>query len=792
MTKNLKQIILFSLILLSLKGYTQNEAANWFFGEQAGMTFNNGSPVSILGGELETEEGCSTISDKYGNLLFYSDGINVWNKNHIIMPNGNGLLGDFSSTQSALIVPKPNSDAIFYLFTVDDKAGVNGLRYSEVDLTLDNGLGDITSNKNILLTTPTAEKITAVEHANGVDIWVISHKWNSNEFIAYLVSNSGINTTPIISAIGSMHNDVNNSIGYLKASPNGQKIACVKSFENNETQIFDFDASTGILTNPITISNYTSNNFGPYGCEFSPDSKLLYISEIDRNNNSSKIHQYNLLPYTESAIISSDIIIAQENIDLGALQQALDGRIYIAKYGSQYLGVITNPNEIGLAANYISEGLYLNGNASQYGLPPFIQSYFYATNVFSNTCYGDTTSFEIESSSIINNITWNFGDPASGTDNTSTLTNPTHIYSTPGDYTITISIDTAGETQTIYRNLNISQTPPTLNLNPLMSCVLPLENAEYNLLSAIPTSATNNNISFFENQNDAENNINAIFNITNYENSLNLNTIYVRLENNNFGDCYSVSELELIANLIPEIEETETVIFCKNSGFDFATLTVGNLPGILSDYSFLWLETLETTPEIQVTESGIYTVRITNLSSISLENPEGCYSDRTITVNASSIATIPPIEIFNNNSINITAIGLGDYEYALDDITGPYQDSNTFLAIDGGSHTVYVRDKNSCGIEKQSVALIGFPPYFTPNNDGFHDTWQISGVSETIQPNTTIRIYNRYGKLIKQISPTSLGWDGTFNGQKVPNDDYWFAVTLQDGREYFNHFALKR
>ena len=116
MTKNLKHIIFLSLILLSLKSYTQNEAANWFFGEQAGINFNNSSPVSILGGELETDEGCSTISDKFGNLLFYSDGITVWNKNHLIMPNGHGLLGDFSSTQSALIVPKPNSNHIFYLF----------------------------------------------------------------------------------------------------------------------------------------------------------------------------------------------------------------------------------------------------------------------------------------------------------------------------------------------------------------------------------------------------------------------------------------------------------------------------------------------------------------------------------------------------------------------------------------------------------------------------------------------------------------------------------------------------
>ena len=104
-----------------------------------------------------------------------------------------------------------------------------------------------------------------------------------------------------------------------------------------------------------------------------------------------------------------------------------------------------------------------------------------------------------------------------------------------------------------------------------------------------------------------------------------------------------------------------------------------------------------------------------------------------------------------------------------------------------------IRDlKNDCGVSQKLVSVIGFPKYFTPNNDGIHDTWQIAGVSGAFQPNSKILIYDRYGKLLKQLNPSSKGWDGTLNGKVLPNDDYWFAVKLQDGRIFKNHFSLKR
>lgn len=160
----------------------QKETANWYFGQNAGLDFNSGAPVSINGGQIFTNEGCSSISDASGNLIMYTDGINIWDKNHTIMPNGNGLLGDPSSAESSIIVPKPGNALIYYVFTVAIDGSSDGIRYSEVNISLNGGNGDVTANKNIFLAGPASEKLTAVKHANSQDIWVVTQTDGSNQF----------------------------------------------------------------------------------------------------------------------------------------------------------------------------------------------------------------------------------------------------------------------------------------------------------------------------------------------------------------------------------------------------------------------------------------------------------------------------------------------------------------------------------------------------------------------------------------------------------------------------------
>jgi len=182
--------------------FAQGQNNIWHFGRFAGFDFNGGGPAILAGGQLNSREGGATIANTAGSLLFYTDGITVWDKAHGIMPNGTGLMGDTSSTQSAIILQKPNSANIYYIFTSGSRGNASGVTYSEVDLTLNGGFGDLTATKNIQLNTPTCEKLTAVRHCNQRDIWVISHDWGSNAFRTYLVTPAGVTLVPVISNVG--------------------------------------------------------------------------------------------------------------------------------------------------------------------------------------------------------------------------------------------------------------------------------------------------------------------------------------------------------------------------------------------------------------------------------------------------------------------------------------------------------------------------------------------------------------------------------------------------------------
>jgi gliding motility-associated-like protein len=178
-------------------------------------------------------------------------------------------------------------------------------------------------------------------------------------------------------------------------------------------------------------------------------------------------------------------------------------------------------------------------------------------------------------------------------------------------------------------------------------------------------------------------------------------------------------------------------------------------------------------------------------------NASGCARIRTIKVTASDVAHIQSIAIVDLTDINTVTVnvtGQGDYEYSLDEPFGPFQDSNFFDNVQAGIHDVYINDKNGCRpITTATIAVVGVPKFFTPNNDGYNDYWSVKGVNANFNANSTIYIFDRYGKLLKQWVPSSSeGWDGTFNGDPLPGDDYWYTIKLEDGREAKGHFSLKR
>ena len=186
----------------------QKESNIWYFGIYAGLDFNSGEPVSLDNGRVSTIDGSACYSDKNsGQLLFYSDGLTVWNRLHEIMPLGTGLKGNHSCSQTVIIIPYPSHPDLYYLFTLDDDGGPDGLEYSIVDMSLQNGLGDISpGNKNVLVDSGSfSEQMFATVNASGNGFWLILHRWNSNAFYAYLINENGLNTNPVISYAGEFY-----------------------------------------------------------------------------------------------------------------------------------------------------------------------------------------------------------------------------------------------------------------------------------------------------------------------------------------------------------------------------------------------------------------------------------------------------------------------------------------------------------------------------------------------------------------------------------------------------------
>ena len=256
-------------------------------------------------------------------------------------------------------------------------------------------------------------------------------------------------------------------------------------------------------------------------------------------------------------------------------------------------------------------------------------------------------------------------------------------------------------------------------------------------------------------------------------------------------NCVATAIIPLVVNPVPIIELYGNELICSNNPLFTKVINAGLIDeSTILNFSYQWYLDgltipLATNYNLTINSEGIYTVEVTNSN--------GCVRSRTITVTASNIATIDNIEIIDlsdSNSITVFVSGLGDYEYSLDNLN--FQASNTFTNVDAGIYTVYVRDVNGCGVEEEDISILGIPNFFTPNGDGYNDFWNIKGVNSYLNAQTIIYVFDRYGKLLKQINPLTVGWDGTYNGNEMDSSDYWYLINLEDGRIVKGHFTLKR
>ncbi|MBK8847890.1 MAG: hypothetical protein IPO27_15720 [Bacteroidetes bacterium] len=445
----MKRILPVILLICQISA-AQNLTNIWHFGRFAGLDFNSGAPVSINGGLTYTDEGTATICDGNGQLLFYSDGLTVWNKLHQIMPNGTGLLGGTSSTQSAIIVPAVGNSNQYYVFVTGDI--VYQATYSIVDITLNGGLGDITSTKNVIFSPNSDEKVCAVNHANGVDIWIVVKENLTNTFKSYLLTAAGLSSTPVVSSVGINSNGV---IGYLKTNLAGNKLAACY-WNINQFEVYDYHNATGIVSNNVLLPQKFASS-GAYGCEFSPSGQFLYMALITP----SQVYQYDISLPNAAAIIASEVLVGTSTSAFsGALQLAPDGKIYLANYSVNYLGAITDPDNPGLSCNFVNQQVTLGTNQSTLGLPNHAAFAVAPGFTAQGFCFGDSTYFTIGSSSGIVAVQWNFDDPNSGAANASYINNPAHLFTAPGNYSVQlITVNSLGNSDTINNIITIIAAP---------------------------------------------------------------------------------------------------------------------------------------------------------------------------------------------------------------------------------------------------------------------------------------------------------------------------------------------
>ncbi len=319
-------------------------------------------PAVLQGGG----ECSSSASDANGNLRFFTDGVTVWDRNHQPMPNGMGLMGNYSSTQTCIVVPEPGNADRYYVFTTPcyEQNFANGFRYSIVDMTLNGGLGDVvTAQKNIFIRGLIGEKVTATYHANGTDTWVATASNDGDSIFAYLLTAAGLNMTPVVTAFPIMAFD---GFGDIKFSHDGNRLVlCVNQFNftGDHIRIFDFNSSTGQCSNMIQASPGAR----PYGVEFSPDNSKLYVGLLWGN----RLVQYDLAAGGPSAIIASATTVGVSNQSYAHVLLGPDGRIYAVR-NQTHLDYIQDPDQPGTACNFQQDAVFLP-NVIGWCLPNHLQ-----------------------------------------------------------------------------------------------------------------------------------------------------------------------------------------------------------------------------------------------------------------------------------------------------------------------------------------------------------------------------------------------------------------------------------
>lgn len=355
----LKSIFFILLTCIGLNLNAQMDIAPiWCFGKNVGLDFS-ASPPDTFTSSVNTGEGSAGVTDGNGELLFYTDGMLVYNKFHQRMPNGFGLFGSPSSSQSAIVLQHPTqrNSRLFYVITVPEYGGYQGLCYSLVDMNLDGGKGDVVL-KNKKLAGVMSEQMQPAMHSNGKDYWIVIKGFENDSLHVFLVDGSGIHLKKGFS----MGNKVDNTIGCMRFNSDYSRFAYACYDYSGYLEIFDFNNTTGEISNMIILDG----KYDPYGVCFSPDGTKLYVSHLIKK----KLMQYDISNYNKTAINATEFQVAS-GYSFGNMNKAFNGSFYVASPSRYALSRIEFPNRAGAACGFKFDDLSTGKNQCIYGLPLF-------------------------------------------------------------------------------------------------------------------------------------------------------------------------------------------------------------------------------------------------------------------------------------------------------------------------------------------------------------------------------------------------------------------------------------
>ncbi len=638
---SLKSILTHVLALYTVVTFCQKENSNWHFGGSTGISFEDGTPQTITVSSSYVIEGTASISDQFtGEILFYTDADSVWNRNNVGMANSGKINGmpatAGSSTQAALILKKPSSDSLYYIFTAAENAHNAGLQLATVDMSLNGGLGDVIAKNVSLYDGPVTEKLTAVYKCNGIDIWIIAHDYQTDSFIIIEATSAGVSYHSSI-AVGSVHSNVR---GYMKAfcDPNiGCKIATIKQ-DGSGAELFNFNSSTGNIT---SWGSLNPPGFSGYGLAFSPDHSKLYLSGTNATN--MTVLQYDLTAgFGNIDSVKNSVYTADSRPKIvggyASMSVAYDSMIYVGRHSKDTLARIEAPNSPKASCNFNFNGYALNA-----GLPPgYGQAFYGLTNNFDGYNYfdlsldinhscdlTDSITIELTSPPYYDNYDVMYSDGGNANLNFSNSFIDSHLFTDTSDsYVTIIAIDQFGCNRILKQKL--LHNP----LDTIPSTYQICEDSSINITGP-----------------DADNYLWLSTNDTQQTIAINESGQYsLVISNTCYADTLTI-RVDKMDNTL-ELQNWTDSIICLDSTIDIISNNHGN------NISYLWSNG-STSTSISVSSEGTYSL-ITRLDT------SGC----TYTLN----------ETYNVNTIDCNSEQIEDsfYIYIPNIFSASSKDNNTF------------------------------------------------------------------------------------------------------------------